>query len=175
MPAPCYAAWNSATGALTAPPASQLTNATINTVRTMLQVAPASTTSLRIIEWGYILDATPTAPLRVELIDTDAIFASGLTAHVAAGIHKVNVPTGAASTVQLGAALTGYNVAGAGTENTITSTRLLDYKTENGLYYVKQFPLGREPEIAASKCLRIRATPTVGAATSIACYVMWEE
>lgn len=130
---------------------------------------------MRIIEWGYTLDSVPAAPVRIELIDTDAIFATSLTAHVSAGIHKLNKPTGEASLIQLGTALSGYNVAGAASEGTITTTRLLDYQYENGVYYKKQDPLGREGEIAAGKCLRVRVTPTSAVAINIACYVKWEE
>jgi hypothetical protein len=167
-------AYNNATGALVNPPAAQATGATSGTARTMLQIAPASTTSLRIIEWGYTLDSAPTNPVRIELVDTGTIFASGLTAHVAAGIHKYNVPSGAASTVQLGAALTGYS-AGSSTEGTTTVSRLLGYQYENGLYFKQQFPLGREPEVVPSNCLRIRATPTSAASVNLTCYIIWEE
>jgi hypothetical protein len=175
MPAPCFIAYNNATGALTGPAATQATAAVSGTVRTMLQIAPATTTAIRVIAWGYSFDVVPASNARVELIDTGAIFATGLTAHVAAGIHKYNVPAGTASTVQLGAALTGYNVAGAAAEGTITATRLLDYRYESGLYYQIQFPLGREPEIPAGNALRIRVTPTSAAALNFVGWVVWEE
>lgn len=175
MPAPCYIAWNSATGALTAAPVAQATAATA-TVRTMLQIAPAATiTAIRVIEWGYTFSTAPAAPIAMELVDTGLIFATGLTAHVAAGIHRVNIPKGDASSVQLGTALTGYNVAGAGAEGTITATREFDFHYENGLYLNKQYPLGREFEVPAGNCLRIRATPGSAAALNLACYVIWEE
>jgi hypothetical protein len=174
MPAPCFIAYNNATGALTNPPAAQASGAVSGTARTMLQVAPATTTSIRIVAWGYSLDVQPAVNPRIELIETGAIFASGLTAHVAAGIAKWNVPAGAASTVQLGAALTGY-AAGATTEGTITATRLLDYNYENGLYLKREFSLGREPEVPAGNCLRIRVTPGSAAAVNVNCWIMWEE
>lgn len=176
MPAPCFRAYNNATGALTGPPATQASANVAGTVRTMLQIAPATANNpIRITEWGYTLDTPPTTPCRIELVDTDTVFATGLTAHVAAGIQKVNVPAGSASSIQLGTALTGYNVAGAGAEGTVTTTRLLDYQYENGLYFKKQFPLGREPEIAIGKCLRIRVTPGAATAVNITCYIEWEE
>lgn len=173
MPAPCFIAHNNATGALTAAVAAQPTAATV-TPRTMLQIAPGASTAIRVIAWGYSLSAIPGALPIIELIDTQSIFASALTAHVAAGIHKWNVPAGQASTVQLGTALTGY-AAGAPTEGTITATRLLDFNPENQLYYKMQFPLGREPEIDAGKCLRIRATPGSAIAINLNCWVQWEE
>lgn len=174
MPAPCFIAWNSATAALTSPPTAQPTAAAANTVRTMLQIATASNVQIRVVEWGYTLLSAPPAPLSVELVDTGAVFASGLTAHVIGNIAQVNVPTGGASTVQLGAALTGYS-AGAVTEGSITASRLLDFQYEGGLYFKKQFPLGREPEIPAGRSLRVRVTPTSAAAVNMSAYVIWEE
>lgn len=175
MPAPCFIAWNSATGALTGPPTAQPTAAVSGTVRTMMQIAPAAAVNpIRIIEWGYTADNLPAAPFRIELIETGTVFATALTAHVAAGIHKVNVPSGAGSSVQLGTGLTGYASA-APTEGTITATRLLDYHYENGIYVSKQYPLGREFEIPQGTALRVRATPTSAAAVNLAIYVMWEE
>jgi hypothetical protein len=166
--------WNSATGALTAPPTAQPTAAVSGTVRTMLQIATSTANQIRVIEWGYAISVLPAAPVAIELVETGTILATGLTAHVAAGIHAVNVPTGAPSTVQLGAGLTGY-AAAAPTEGTITATRLLDFQWENGLYLKKQLPLGREPEVGVSRSLRIRATPTSAAAINMACYIVWEE
>lgn len=174
MPAPCYQAWNQDTHALTAAPGLQTTAATV-TVRTMLQIATASTVALRPIEWGYVLSAVPAAPVALELIDTGAVPATGLTAHVAGSINKVNVPTGAASSAQLGTGLTGYTNSASATEGSITATRLLDFHEENGLYLNKQYPLGRECEIAAGNFLRIRATPGSAAAVSLLVYVVWEE
>lgn len=173
MPAPCFIAHNNATGALTAPPGAQATLATANP-RTMLQIAPAATVAIRPVAWGYSIDIQPAVNPRIELIDTGLIFASTLTAHVAAGIHKWNVPSGGASSVQLGTALTGY-AAGAVTEGTITATRLLDYNYENGLYLKREFSLGREPEVPGGNCLRIRVTPGSAAAINIHCWIMWEE
>lgn len=175
MPAPCYQAWNQDTHALTAAPGLQTTAATV-TGRTMLQIATAAAVALRPIEWGYVLSAVPAAPVALELIDTGAVPATGLTAHVAGSINKANVPTGAASSVQLGTALTGYtNSAAAGGEGSITATRLLDFHEENGLYLNKQYPLGREWEIPAGNFLRIRATPGSAVAVSLLVYVLWEE
>ncbi|WP_433568079.1 hypothetical protein ACQP1O_42760 (plasmid) [Nocardia sp. CA-151230] len=175
MPAPVYSCWNGATGSITTGPvATQATGATSGTARTMLQIQTASTTSIRVIEWGYTFDTAPTNNVRVELIDTGTVAATGLTAHVAAGIAKVNVPSGAASTVSLGTGATGYS-AGSSTEGTITTPRLLDYHYENGLYYVKYSPLGREWEVPAGNVLRVRATPTSAAAVNISVWVTWEE
>lgn len=176
MPAPCYTAWNQATGALTTFAAFQSSGTSTTQARTMFQLAPASTTALRPVEWGYLFSAAEqAAPATIELIDTGAVGASSLTAHVAAGIHKVNVPSGAASTVQLGTALTGYAAGSAPGEGTITATRLIDMRQENGIWAQKQYPLGREWEIQPSNFLRVRLTPGSTTAVSFLCYVMWEE
>lgn len=170
MPAPVYIAYNQATAALTAPPAFGSSAATV-TPKTLLQIAPGSTSPIRVVEWGYFFSAVPAAPVIMELIDTGAIFAT-VTAHVAGGIAKYSIPTGAASSVQLGTAQTGYN---ASAEGTITATKPLAMMVDNGLVFKQQFPLGREPEVAAGGCLRVRATPGSAAAVSILTYVVWEE
>lgn len=173
MAAPCYIAWNAAMPT-TSPPAGQATGAISGTPRTMLQIAPSATKKIRIIEWGYTFPAAPTANAQVELVDTGAIFASGLTAHVANGVIPVNDVGAGASDARLGAALTGYATAPP-TEGTIVATRVLDFQYENGLYFKKQFPLGREPEVPAGNALRIRVTPSSAAALTILAYVCWEE
>jgi hypothetical protein len=111
----------------------------------------------------------------MELIDTATIFATMTTAHVAANIHKYNNPTSAISTVQLGASLTAWSSA-AVTEGTFGSAnRLLAQTFDTAQYYKQQFPLGREPEVAAGQCLRVRATPGTAVALSLVCYVVFEE
>lgn len=175
MPAACFITHNSATGALNgAGPTFQPTAAVAGTWRTMLQIAPATLTPIRLIEIGYETDILPPAPFKLQVIDTDAIFASGLTALTAAGVARWNKPTGEASTIQYGAALSGF-AAAAPTEGTITATRLLWTKNEPGFYFEKQWPLGREPEIAAGKCLRIQATPGSAVAVNLHIWVAWEE
>ena len=170
MPAQNFVAFNQATAALTAAPAFGASAATV-IPKTLLQIAPGATSPIRITEWGYMLSAVPAAPVLMELVDTGAGFAT-VTAHVSGGIGKYNVPTGTGSAVQLGTALTGYN---ASAEGTITATRLLAMMVENGLAFKMQFPLGREPEIAAGGCLRVRATPGSASAVNILTYVIWEE
>ena len=148
MAAPCFITWNGLSNALTAPLAGVATNAT-TTVKTMLQVK-AGTSKIRVIEWGYRFLAAPTAPVHMELLETGTVFA----------------------TVTTGTAATGFT---ATAEGTITATRLFADTLDVGTYFSQQFPLGREPEINAASCLRIRATPTTAAATTVICYVCWEE
>lgn len=166
MAAPCFIAWSGSTSALTSPLA--VTTIAASTTKTLLQIAPGANQKIRIVEWGYGFDAAPTVNIRCELIETGAIAAT-VTALGSATAY--NDATGGTSGIQLGTALSGYN---ASAEGTITATRLLDYQYENGLYFKKQYPLGREPEIGGGKILRMRFT-TGSAAVNVVSYVIWEE
>ncbi len=163
-------------GGLTASVTWPVSSATAWQPRTMLQIAPAaSTPSIEILGWGYSFPAPPANPPIMELIDSGAVFASGLTAHVAAGAQKMNDPLSDASTVQLGTALTGYVAAGgsAPTEGTFSAntTRALDAHAENGLYFYWRFELGNEPEVAAGNCARVRITPVTATAIPVLVWV----
>ena len=146
------------------------TVATGTSIKTMLQFKPSATVAAKIIEWGISFDGSAAAtPGKVELIETDV--AATVTAHVAAGVMKYNAPNDVASLVTLGTSATGYT---ASAEGTTTASRVLDYQLIAPTnQYVKQFPLGREPEVAASKFLRVRVT--FGTAVNAICYVIWEE
>lgn len=166
MAAKTYKAFN---GAM--PTTAALAPVTTGTaIKTLLQIATPSTEQLRIVEWGISFDGfAAAAPIKVELIETDV--AATVTAHVAAGIIKVNAPNDVPSLVTLGTSATGYT---ATVEGTTTASRLLDYQqiAPSGQYVI-QYPLGREKEVAASKFLRVRVT--AGAAVNAVCYVEWEE
>jgi hypothetical protein len=152
--------------------AAQVAVTTGTAIKTLLQIAPPSTASLTIIEWGISFDAAALAtPVKCELIETD-VAATSLTAHVAAGIVKMNeAALAVASVVTLGTSATGYT---AGAEGTTTASRVLDAQwVAPTNQYIKQFPLGREPTVQASKFLRVRTT--VGVAVNALCYVVWSE
>lgn len=159
----------------TAPPVAQNSGIVANTPRTMLQVAPSAATPFQVWAWGYTLTAgVPAVNPHIELIETD-VACSGLTAHVAAGIQKWNVPANPTPDLQLGTALTGYSTTGnATTEGTITASREFDYNKENGLYLKREFSLGREPVVAAGKFLRIRISPGDTTALAFQCWVAIE-
>jgi len=166
MAAPCFITWNGLSNALTAPLAGAATNAT-TTVKTMLQVK-AGVGKIRVVEWGYRFLAAPTAPVHMELIETGTVFATVTTGNILA----YNDVTGPVSLAPTGTAATGFTSTA---EGTITASRLLADTLDSGTYFSQQFPLGREPEINAGACLRIRATPGTAAATTVVCYVAWEE
>ena len=108
--------------------AAVVKQATGTAIRSLQQIATSTTGSLEIIEWGISFDGSAAAtPGTVELIISTGGAVSTLTANVAADIAKLSfAASGLASTVQLGAALTGFNAAGAGTEATPTNPRLVD-------------------------------------------------
>jgi hypothetical protein len=145
------------------------TSATSGTVKTILQIK-SGIGKIRVVEWGYIFTTVPTAPVQMELIETGTVFATVTT--IGTGVLAYNDTTGPASLAPAGTAATGFN---ASAEGTITASRLLAQTYDQANYFKQQFPLGREPEINAGSCLRIRATPTVSVATTVLTYVAWEE
>jgi hypothetical protein len=154
-----------------APTTAALTPVTTGTaIKTLLQIATPSTCELRVLEWGISFDGFAAAqPIKCELVDTNV--AATVTAHVAAGVMSHNDTGTVASKMTLSTSGTGYT---ATVEGTITATRLLDYQqiAPSG-QFVKQYPLGYEPEVAVSRFLRVRVT--AAAAVNAVCYVIWTE
>jgi hypothetical protein len=143
------------------------------TIKTMLQVKPSATVIAKIVEWGISFDGFAAAlPIRVELIETDV--AATVTAHVAAGITKFDSdalrggdPT--TNLIQVGTTSTGYT---SSAEGTTTVSRNLDGPqfVSPCNQYIKQYPLGLEPEIAINQFARIRVT--AGTAVNAYCYMI---
>ena len=153
------------------PTTAALTPVTTGTaVKTLLQIATPATCELRVSEWGISFDGfAAAAPIKVELIDTNV--AATVTAHVTAGVTPLNDTGTVASKMTLGTTATGYT---ATAEGSITAARILDYQqiAPTG-QFVKQWPLGLEPELAVSRFLRVRVT--AAAAVNAICYVVWTE
>lgn len=154
--------------------AAQVAVTTGTAIKTLLQVEPSATIIAKIKEWGISFDGSAAAtPIKVELLETDV--AATVTAHVAAGIVKMDAdalsggdPT--TNLVQVGTANTGYT---ASAEGTITTSRMFDVQfIAPTNQYVKQYPLGCEPQIQVSKFARIRVT--AGAAVNAYCYMIIE-
>lgn len=139
-------------------------------IKTLMQISPPSTLSLKIKEWGISFDGSAAAtPIKCELIETDV--AATVTAYGAGDIVKLSDPGDVASAITLGTANSGFT---ASAEGTITATRMLDSQLVAPTnQYVKQFPLGEEPVVQASKFLRVRVT--AGAAVNAVAYVVWGE
>lgn len=143
-------------------------------IKTMLQVKPGATVVAKIKEWGISFDGSSAAtPIKCELLQTDV--AATVTASAAADIVKQDAaalmggdPTTALFAV--GTTSTGYTST---SEGSITAVRMFDVQfIAPTNQYVKQFPLGDEPVIEASKFGRIRVT--AGAAVNCYCYMILE-
>lgn len=151
--------------------AAQVPITTGAAIKTLLQIQTAATRTLRIIQWWIEFDAAAAAtPIRVELIDTAAVAAT-VTAFVAGDITKTGDPNAPASLITLGTAASGYT---ASAEGTVTASRLIEahFVPPTGGLFI-QYPLGREPELAISRNLRIRVT--AAAAVLAYCGIQWEE
>lgn len=151
--------------------AAQAPVTTGTVIKTMLQVRPFNL--IRVVEWGISFDGFAAAlPIRVELLSTGTVFAT-VTASTDTDITKFNHASAAAASVAgltLSTTGTGYT---ASAEGTITATDMYDVQFISPTnQYVKQFPLGREPEIAIGDSLRIRVT--AGTAVNAYCYVLLE-
>lgn len=157
-----YITWSATTSALTS---QQAGIAISGTAKTILQVKPGS--KIQVVEWGYLLSATPSAAVEVELIETGTVFATSLTA---GNIASYNSPGLATSLATTGTSATGFWLSGM-SEGSITATRLLAQDSSQSLSFRQQFPLDREPEVLSGNSLRIRAN---GTATIIA-YIIWAE
>ena len=112
-----------------------------------------------VVEWGISFDGlAAAAPIDCELLTTKTVAAT-VTAHVAAGIINLDplaVTPADLDPFDFGTAATGYD---ASAEGTITATRMLDVQhVAPTNQYIKQWPLGREPEIGQDEFLRIRTT-----------------
>lgn len=158
----------------TAAPVKQPTGTAI---RTMMQLAPTSNVAvMRIHEWGFSLDSYANGG-QIELLDTGTVFATSLsTAYVLADIQPHNDATAPANTsgtsgvpLNLGTSLSGFSTA-AVTEGSITATKMKDIQMDPQGPYVKQWPLGLEPEIPGGDALRVRVT--FGTTTNMYCYVI---
>lgn len=142
-------------------------------IKTMMQLATAATRELRVVEWWTEFDGSAAAtPIKVELLRHTGGPQTTLTTYAAADIAKVNDPNAVASSVQLGAALSGFGTAAAEvTPTTVSNLATHLVPPTSGIYI--QYPLGREPEVQVSAFLRHRTT--AGAAVNCYAGVSWEE
>jgi hypothetical protein len=148
--------------------ASRVVVATGTAVKTLLQIATPVTTPITVIEWGISFDGSAAAaPGTVELMGTD-VAATGGTSLTPSLYDDPFAPP---SLCVGGAALTCFSPTG---EGTIAAVRSFDVQLVAPTnQYVKQFPLGREPQMPVSKFLRIRVK--FAATVNAICYVIWEE
>ncbi len=140
-------------------------------IKTMLQVQAGSAVPFVVIGWGVSFTTVPAVVVTCELIDTAAVAATALTAHVAAGVMPFG-PDQTASSVALGTGATGYNLTTC-TEGTPTAVRIGDFQQVLGSQYFPLAPLGREFYVPAAHNLRIRMTTAT--AVLATCFVLTEE
>ncbi len=148
--------------------AAQVAVATGAAIKTLLQIGTPATTGLVILEWGISFDASAAAtPGKVELLQTDVAATSG-TSLTPTLWGDPNAPA------SLCVGGTGATCFSPSAEGTITAVRMFDVQfIAPTNQYVKQFPLGREPEVPISKFLRVRVT--FAATVNAYCYIIWEE
>jgi hypothetical protein len=166
-----YLVYNSSL-ATTAAPVKQPTGTAI---RTMLQLKQGAMGGMRVIEWGCSFDGSAAAtPGQVELFET-TVAATMSTAYVAADIQPYGGNlTANASNIPID--VTGTSTAGfataAVTEGTVANYRGFDLQLlPPTAPYVKQFPLGREPDWKAGNFLRVRVT--FGTTINMYCYILF--
>lgn len=145
---------------------------TSTSLKTLIQLKPGTTQSIKILAWGISFDGSAAAtPIKVELIETDV--AATVTAFASADITKLDsdaLNSGDPTTniISVGASASGFT---ATAEGTITAVRNLDAPqliAPTNQFYV-QFPLGQEPVIQPSKFGRIRVL--AGAAVNAFCWM----
>jgi hypothetical protein len=154
--------------------ASQVAVATGTAIKTLLQIQPSATQTIKIREWGISFDGSAAAtPGIVELCETDV--AATVTASAVADISKIDaaaIANGSVVTnlIQVGTANTGYTST---SEGTITVVRQFDVQLIAPTnQYVFQMPLGTEPIIQVSKFARIRVK--FGTTVNAICYMLVE-
>lgn len=177
MAAPCYIAYNSASGSLsttTAAPAALTFQPTGTAARSMLQIK-TGTPKIRVIEWGYSFDVVPTAAVKVYLVTTGTTFITMNTALAAGDVMTYNDTTGPASQVVTASTSGSAFNTGTATEVTIATNtmRYIDQHADWGQQWSKQFPLGREPEVNGGTSLRV--VVTTATTINLSCWIVWEE
>ncbi len=154
--------------------AAQVAVTTGTSIKTMLQVKLGRAVQYAtVVEWGISFDGSAAAaPINCELVSSGAVAAT-VTAHVAAGIINLRADTQAPTDLDpfdFGTGATGFTSTA---EGTVTATRMHDAQLIAPTnQFVKQFPLGREPEFDHTDFLRIRVT--AAAAVNALCYVVIE-
>jgi hypothetical protein len=152
--------------------AAQQKVSTGTTIKTLLQIKPFNPCKIK--EWGISFDGSAAATgIQCELLDTGTIFAT-VTASVDADVMKwgsvADQAVASVTGLTLGTTATGYTSTG---EGTITTTRVFDAQIVQPTGgYVKQFPLGVEPQCIIGNAVRIRVTAP--AAVGATCYLLLE-
>lgn len=159
--------------------AAQAPTATASGCRTYLQLSTPATRGIALVAFGAQFSSTVTVATTVEAVDTAAIGATGLTAHVAAGVQPYGVgaflATPPVSALTLGTGNTGW-AAGAATEGSIVATRTgkVEILPIGSQDYEWEWSMGREFCVGPSRFLRFRLTTTTTAPT-VTLWALWDE
>lgn len=150
--------------------AAQVKVTTGTAIKTLLQIATPATQGLYIVEWGISFDGfAAAAPISVELLSCTG--AATVTTLAAGDVTKLTAPLAHDTLVTFGTSATGFT---ASAEGTPAAVDMLDAQLISPMgQYVKQWPLGREPDIAVSRFVRVRVT--AAAAVNAICYVIYGE
>lgn len=150
--------------------AGQVKMAVGTSIHTILQVATPSTTGITVIEWGISFDASAAAvPVLCELLQTDVAATAGTSL-----TPTIWGPNDSPASLCVGGTGATMFSDGSVTEGSTTAARMFDCQLVAPTnQYVKQFPLGREPQVPISKFLRVRVTAP--AAVNAIAYIIWEE
>ncbi|MCG3204079.1 MAG: hypothetical protein KCHDKBKB_00782 [Elusimicrobia bacterium] len=146
--------------------------------KTMLQIKSSQTgqaggangmSSIKVREWGISFDGSAAAtPIKCELIEMAA--PSTVTAANAQDIIKFDNYYSPDPALTLGTSATGYS---SSSENAGEGGRIFDVQfVAPTNQYIKQFPLGQEPQVFALHYLKIRVT--AGTAVNAYCYILFE-
>jgi hypothetical protein len=166
----------------TAAPVKQPTGTAL---QTMVQLAPfVQGFPIKLIEWGCSFDGSAAAtPGKVECFACTGA-ATMTTAYAAADVqpfgsrldYPANTTGSSATPLSLGTALSGFATTTV-TEGTAANVRMFDLQLlPPTAVYVKQWPLGREPQLGGNSAtqdfLRIRVT--FGTTVNAFIYVIFE-
>jgi hypothetical protein len=135
-----------------------------------IQLATPSTLEIRLVEWGISFDGSAAVTPAVVELAVAGTASTCSSAHSTSTIMNVG-PSALVSKLSMGTTTSGYGT-GSITSNTTSQTWDRQYVAPTN-QYVKQWPLGREPVLLASKFLQLRVSTT--ATVNAIAYIMWEE
>lgn len=158
--------------------AAQAAVTTGTVIKTMMVLKLGGSHTLRgkVVEWGISFDgSTAATPIKCELLTTDC--AATVTAYAATAFINLD-PLAATPTDDFPFDITsttasGYTSTDEDAASSITVVREFDVQfVAPTNQYVKQWPLGREPQFKPAEYLRIRVT--AGTAVNCYCYMVVE-
>ena len=166
-----YIAYNNAFGASGTPSGLMLGTSYAANPKVAIQLATPSGMQIRLVEWGVSFNGSAAgAPAVCELVQNGTA-ATVSTAHSTSTILPMGDNT-KTSGLTMGTTSSGYG--NGATSNSNVPDKYFDTQFIGPMsQYLKQWPLGREPIVAASKYCQLRIN-TAATLTAIA-YIVFEE